>query len=150
MFDDAELADSVTRDEIYASLHPRPTDADGRLLRQLLPIECVYRVYDSSPTHDDYFENLFWCALLLYQLADLGDVLPMWRAKHTDFDTGCSFDIQFLVGAGVDATIEYLTQNNDPDASDAVDYIRVCKEAGDFDYLDDWLNFRIDYFGKSA
>jgi hypothetical protein len=35
----------------------------------------------------------------------------MWEAKNIDMDTGCGFDTQFMVGARVDETIEYLEEH---------------------------------------
>jgi len=58
----------------------------------------------------DYYENLYWCALLLYFVGDPADVPLMWEAKHIDMDTAFGFDTQFMFGAGVDATIAPPTQ----------------------------------------
>jgi len=94
----------------------------------------------------EYFENLYWCALFLYQLGFLDDILPMWKAKHVNMDTGCGFDIQFLVGAGVDKTLSFLTDSDEADAKKAHSYILSCKEAGDFSNLPSWLQGRIEYY----
>lgn len=82
------------REQIYASMHARPARPD--LLRKLLEYEVtLWKAEPETPA----FENLYWCALLLFQLGRLEDVLPLWRAKNTNFDTACGFDAQFLVGA---------------------------------------------------
>jgi hypothetical protein len=56
----------------------------------------------------------------------------MWKAKSSNFDLGCGFDIQFLVGAGLSETIEFLRHHHDPEASNAVEFIESCYAAGDF------------------
>ena len=139
-----ELLDPETRRGIYGFMHRNLSPLDRWLLRQLLLLEMQYRADESKP--QDYFENLYWCGLLMYQIGNLDDVLLLWSAKHVNFDTGCGFDIQFLVGAGVDSTIEYLVKSHNPDAHDALCYIRECQKAGDFDNLSDWLAFRLAYY----
>ena len=70
----------------------------------------------------------------------------MWKAKRSDFDLGWGFDIQFLVGAGVQKTIDFLENIKNPDAEKALEYIQLCQTAGDFDNLPKWESFRKDYF----
>lgn len=70
----------------------------------------------------------------------------MWRAKQTNFDTGCGFDVQFLVGAGVEETLAFLARSDDPAASKAAEYIARCAKGGDFDGRDEWLAARCAYF----
>lgn len=142
--DARELLEPETRTGIYALLHRNVSPLDRGLLRQLLLLEMQYRADESNP--QDYFENLGWCGLLMYQIGDLDDVMLLWRAKHVTFDTACGFDIQFLVGGGVDATIKFLAMTRDSDAQDALSCIRECQEAGDFDNLSDWLAFRLAYY----
>ncbi len=91
----------------------------------------------------DYFESIYLCGLLLYLVGDLADVPLMWKAKNIDMDTGCGFDVQFLVGAGVDETISYLQARGD---FKSVAYLDKCKAVKDFDDLPRWERFRIKYF----
>ena len=74
----------------------------------------------------------------------------MWQAKQTNMDTGCGFDVQFLVGCGVQETLAFLRDCPKPVAQQAYDYIASCKTAGDFDNLDQWLVERIEYFAHMA
>lgn len=131
------------RERVYACLHDRPSHPN--LLRRLLVHEVELRRSDPAT---DAFENLYWCALLLHQIGRVEDVLPMWRAKHTDFDTGVGFDIQFLVGAGVDETLAFLESAEDPDAARARAHLIACREGGDFDDLPSWLARRRAYFAS--
>lgn len=138
------LSDVSTRERLYYAMHPRPESRHHALLQALLAIEVEYRSMEDS----EHFENLYWCAFLLHQLGMVEDVISMWRAKHTNFDTGCGFDVQFLVGAGVDATLRYLSSRQDSEAKDALRYLLRCREAGDFDELDEWRSERSAYFNK--
>lgn len=87
------------------------------------------------------FENLYWCAFLLYLIGDPSDVPMMWRAKHVDFDTACGFDIQFLLGAGFRPTLAYLADHGH---ADIVAELSTYSEL--IDGLGDWEAFRRDYF----
>lgn len=141
---DAALADPEFREQVYRVLHPTPTADDRDLLLRLLALEVEYR--NDQMNSGEHFESLYWCAFLLSQLGVVDDALPMWRAKHVNFDTACGFDVQFLVGAGVDQTLVYLSGSDDPNAKDAHDYILECRDAGDFDDLASWNEYRSAYF----
>jgi hypothetical protein len=91
----------------------------------------------------DLFENLYWCALLLYLVGGPADVPLMWQAKHINMDTGCGFDGQFLVGAGIEQTINYLLSNGQRKIAD---HICSLKDLGELDDLEKWEQFRIHYF----
>ena len=138
------LGDPLFRQEVLREIQRNPSlDASG-LLRELLRMEVEYRRSDRND--GAFFENIYWCAFLLWRVGDLGDVMLLWRAKHTNFDTGCGLDIQFLMGAGVDETISYLQRQTDVDSRDALEYILKCKAAGDFDNLEGWASWRAKYF----
>ena len=139
------LRDPAFRASICDRLHPTPATRFLPLVRDVFRREIDYRC--DATTDGEYFENLYWSALFLYQIGDLEDVLPMWRAKHINMDTGVGFDVQFLVGRGVAETIEYLRKQDDSEAVGAADYIASCRDGGDFDALDEWFAHRIEYFG---
>jgi hypothetical protein len=65
------------------------------------------------------------------------DSLLIWRAKYTDFDTYSLVDIQLVTFAGVDPTLEYLAELDTEEAAKAINYIRDCDAAGDFDDMAD-------------
>jgi len=136
---------SSFRQGVLREIHRSPSrDASG-LLRAILDREADCRLSGKS---EEYFENLYWCAFLLWRVGDLRDVIPLWRAKNIDFDTACGFDIQFLTGAGLNQTIEYLESCADPEAGPALEYIMNCRAAGDFDDLQAWAIWRANYFGE--
>jgi hypothetical protein len=73
--------------------------------------------------------------LLCAQLFSLGlaeDSLRVWRAKQCNFDTHCAIDVQFLCGAGLAQTKEFLACANGDDARDALSYISDCESKGNF------------------
>lgn len=72
---------------------------------------------------------------LCVQLCSIGmveDALLIWRAKRSSFDAGCGLDVQFLCGAGLAITKDFLRTSSDPSARDALKYLMKCEEAGDF------------------
>lgn len=116
------------------------------LLRALLAREVTYRATDEDDDGTDY-ENLYRCALLLYDVGALEDVLPLWRAKHTNMDTGSGLDIQCLLGAGVSSTLAYLATLDGPVARDAHADISRWAAGGELDDLSSWRSWRYQYFG---
>lgn len=140
------LSDVERRVSLYRAMHPRADPSYAPLLRALLAHEVAFRL-EPGDDPEGRFENLYWCALLLTQIGDVRDVLALWRAKNTDFDTGCAFDVQFLVGAGVQETLAFLARSDDPVAPEIAEYISMCVAARDLDGLEGWLEFRRNYFG---
>ncbi len=137
------LHDPAIRRQLLRAIHTRPsTDASG-LLRYILALETGDSSGGNNP---DFYENLYWCAYLVWRMKKLEDVPALWRAKNMNFDAGAGFDVQFLTGAGVDETIHYLQARDDPESGAAAAYLIKCKDAGDFDALQDWAAWREHYF----
>ena len=136
------------RESLYRQIHPRADRAQLLLLRTLFALECDYRHDEDAQEEDDYayFENIYWCALFLYQIGDVADVLPMWRAKNINMDTGCGFDAQFMVGAGIEKTCSFLQQSSDPDAKSAFEYLQHNWQIGTFSDLTQWHTNRVAYY----
>lgn len=128
---------------LYSELNDSLSPSHAPLLRKLLQQDMEDR---QKATNEDIFENICWCGLLLYRIGDVNDSTLLWDAKNTDFDTYCGFDIQYLVGAGIDDTIEHLKLQQDEKSKEALHYIMECKNSGDFDELDSWLEFKMNYF----
>ena len=138
------LSDPAIRQKILVSIEPKDAKQHHQLLKQILCLEMSDHLNQKITTGDkDYSENLYWCGFLLYQVGDLTDVSLLWEAKQLDMDTGCGFDIQTLVGAGVEATIEYSIENN---LQEIADYLNFCQKQGDFDELYEWEQFRYGYY----
>jgi len=84
---------------------------------------------DDSFEEPDDMELLRVLCIQLFAAGHVSDSLLIWRAKRASFDTGCGLDIQFLCGAGLDATRDFLARSG---ATDAVEYLDHCVVAGDF------------------
>lgn len=68
----------------------------------------------------------------LFSIGQVEDALTVWRAKSCNFDTMCGLDVQFLCGAGLAHTEEYLRAVGTEEARDALDYLQKCEASGDF------------------
>jgi hypothetical protein len=142
--DETALADPALRRAVYVIAADDPHPYHG-LLRAMLATEAVYRAAESTPDDGEHFENIYFCGLLLYEIGDVRDAPALWAAKETDFDTHCGFDVQMLVGAGTDETIDYLRKRGGREDIAAADYIAQCQATGDFDDLTGWRKFARQY-----
>jgi hypothetical protein len=93
------------REAFLGSIRPEVAKEHHEQLREVFRAEMESR---RATGGDQYFENLYWCAYLLWEVGDPSDVPMMWKAKGIDFDTAAGFDIQFLGGAGVEQTLAWL------------------------------------------
>jgi hypothetical protein len=109
--------------------HPEAAKAFAPMVRALLPHEVAFRSQQESDPDDTDgcgFENLYKCALVLFDVGELVDVMPLFRAKHTNFDTGLGMDGEFLLGAGLHATRDHaakLAAAGDQQAKELLDYL---------------------------
>lgn len=71
----------------------------------------------------------------LFSIGNVEDSLLIWQAKSDSFDLMCGLDVQFLCGAGVEATKNFLREVDTEPSTEALKYLDECIEAGDFD---DW------------
>jgi hypothetical protein len=133
-----QLGDPAGRERLLADIDPQRAGEHHALLRSIFQAEMEHRRDGGG---DKFFENLYWCAFLLYLVGDPSDVPMMWHAKHLDFDTGCGFDVQYLLGAGAQPTLAYLTDHG---------YADIAQELSAYPELSedpqDWLTFRRGYF----
>ncbi len=56
--------------------------------------------------------DLKLCIIMLYRLKQTEDSSLIWKAKLANYDTLTSIDGQFLVGAGLTETLEYLRSSD--------------------------------------
>jgi hypothetical protein len=68
----------------------------------------------------------------LFSIGDAEDALLIWSAKNSSFDMGSALDIQFLCGAGLEATKAFLAGSSVSDANRALDRLSKCEQSGDF------------------
>src|SRR4051794_11711438 len=73
------LDDPAARERLLRDVDPSRVREHHQLLRDILRAE----MRDRSRAADGgkYFENLYWCAFLLYLVGDPSDVPVMWQAK---------------------------------------------------------------------
>lgn len=79
---------------------------------------------------DQELLRLFCAQIFSIGVAD--DCLVVWDAKNCNFDTMCGIDVQFLCGAGLQRTKEFLASSLVPSAKDAFAYLSKCEQSGDF------------------
>jgi hypothetical protein len=77
-------------------------------------------------------EMLRTLCLQLFSLGVAEDALLIWDAKQSSFDAGSGLDVQFLCGAGLAVTKDYLAKSSAESASDVLKYLTQCEQTGDF------------------
>ena len=102
-----------------------PVDRDE--IRRLLGEEIERAQRDESGE-----ETLRTLCVQLFSLGVVEDSLLIWDAKEVDFDSHFSVDIQFLCGAGLQATKDFLAASTAPTAPEALGYLNDCEKAGNF------------------
>jgi hypothetical protein len=133
------LGDAAEREQILREIEPERAQEHHPLLQRIFRAESERR--RETGGDDEYYENLYCCAFLLYHVGDVRDVPMMWEAKQLDFDAAIGFDVQFLLGAGSRATLAYLIANGHPE---------IARALAEFPELDEdltrWSTFRRGYF----
>ena len=138
-YDELVLPDTAERGDqhkffrlsVLYALHRAFSVDDRAFIRFLLEQEITHHQRSWGFSH-----SISLCGFLLFQLAEAEDVRLLWKAKTTSFDTWCGFDVQFLVGAGVPATLAYLRRAHEPWSQKAEELIEQCQEGKIFDDLD--------------
>lgn len=127
------------RVRFLAGIAPGDAAAHHAALRDVLAREVTWRRQGGGD--HEHTENLYHCAFLLHLVGDPADVPALYDAKHTDFDTACGFDVEFLVGAGARETLAYLRENGHAAmAENLAGYPEI------FDDLTEWRLGREEYF----
>jgi len=85
-------------------------------------------------------DNLMFASYLLGLHNQVEDSLLIWNAKRTDFDSFCYVDIQLVVFAGIKKTLNYLKTIGTDEATKAIDYLKRCQSAGDFEDLETYFS----------
>ena len=100
-----DLSDPSEREKVLKSIQPAQAKSNHELLKSIFLQEMTYRDQDGCL---DYYENLYWCAFLLFCVGDLHDVELMWQAKHINMDTGTGFENESFFAAGIQNTFSFL------------------------------------------
>ena len=85
-------------------------------------------------------DSLMLACYILGKHGHVEDCMRIWETKTIDFDTYCYVDIQLVVFAGVEKTIEYLKSLESEDAKEALEYVMECLEGGDFENIEAYHN----------
>jgi hypothetical protein len=139
-----QLEDEAFRYAVCEELNKCVLPSDRSLARYIMRLYVTSHGGGSWGMSDD----IRLCAFVLYKIANVEDVPLLWEAKTANFDTFCGLDIQMLVGAGVDQTLDYLKTLGNEHAVAAADYIKRCRVTGDFNYLDRYAEEWDRYFSN--
>jgi hypothetical protein len=130
------------RETALRAIEPSRAHEYHPILRKIFAAEIEYRCQDGEL---DYFENLYWCAWLLFHVGDPNDIEMMWKAKHINMDTGSGFDAENMVGAGIRESVDYLRARKlDPIA----DYLDESLSNTSPTELESWSNYKNQYFRR--
>jgi hypothetical protein len=135
----------MTADESLARFGLVPAEEDLPAIREILAREA-----EAERTGGDREDDLaLLCCVHLFSRGRPEDVLRIWDAKQSGFDMASVVDVQFLCGAGLDATKRLLASQTDERAAAALSYLIKCEKAGDFDRFSppEYLQGYREYFG---
>ena len=135
----------MTADESLARFGLVPSEEDLLQIREILAREA--EAERAGTGRQDDLARL--CCVQLFSHGKQEDILRIWDAKESGFDMASVVDVQFLCGAGLDATKRFLASLHDERAEAALSYIAECEDAGDFDEFspEGYLQGQREYFG---
>jgi hypothetical protein len=130
---DMDIETPAARKRTLRAIAPEDASKFHSLLRRMFTVEVEFRrrlAYDDlgdddwDPAwgeDDDYFENVYWCAWLLFLIGDPADVPAMWHAKYkVEFDLQCGFDTESMLGAGPTRTVAWLREQGMHEIADGL------------------------------
>lgn len=85
-------------------------------------------------------DNIMLASYLVGLHKQVEDCLAIWEAKRIDFDSYSYVDIQLVVFAGVEKTLDYIQGFDQEDTTGIIEHIKGCQEAGDFDGLESYFS----------
>lgn len=153
MTDVRDLSTPAKRKAVLLGIDPGDPALHHEVLRQIFPLEVARRIGDEDeedPADDDESENVYQCAFLLHLIGDPADAPALAAAKYRtyDMDLGIGFDCEFILGAGVQETLDYLDSHGHADLADevrqALPFLNHDRD-GEVD-LKRWVDFRRTYF----
>ena len=105
----------------------RDEQLDEQLERYTLNPEPIYaaeirEIINREIANENREDNeiLKLSCIQLFSIGQVEDSLLIWRAKQSNFDAACYLDIQFLCGAGLDETKNFLSEQNTSEANEAL------------------------------
>jgi len=108
---DDEMYDGFDENEIRAEDIIRkygliPTVDKRREIKELLEFEINNYIEGSS----EYLRVL--CGML-FCIGNIEDSVLIWKAKMINFDVGCMIDVDFIFGAGIKETLDYISDKQE-------------------------------------
>jgi len=101
----------VTYEEALQEFGLPASPLDRQAIRHLLEVET-----DQERRGKGQPEILRTLCGQLFSIGNVEDSLLIWQAKTSSFDSMCGLDVQFLCGAGLDATKAFLADSPVPEA----------------------------------
>jgi hypothetical protein len=96
----------MDEDESLRRYGLRPSGRELDAVRALLEAEAA-KERRAQGDGDTELMKLF--CVQLFNAAEVGDALAIWRAKSASFDAHCSIDVRLLCGAGLAETKAFLS-----------------------------------------
>lgn len=112
-------------------------------------IRAVFEAEMVKEADEEGDHELIKClSIQLFSIGNVEDSMLIWQAKSDSFDLMCGLDVQFLCGAGVDDTREYLRSQDSESAAEALKCLEECIATGDFDGWtpDKWVRYYRFYY----
>ncbi len=98
---------------------------------------------------DGEVDNLYFSAFILTLFKRAEIVWLLFESKYIDFDSSIGFDGEYLVGAGIKETYEYLKTVENLDKQDLLNYIGETVEKCCYtqEEIENWKLYKKQYFG---
>ena len=135
-----EITTSSQREQVLHSIQPVDAMKNHELLKRILKLEMADW---QSGNGVEIKENLFQCGFLLHLVGDYQDVEMMCEARTINLESSCGFDIQNLVGGGVEEAIDFLEGKG---LVKVAEEIKAAYYFKDFDDLPKWIAFKKKYY----
>ncbi|WP_315756451.1 MULTISPECIES: hypothetical protein [unclassified Bradyrhizobium] len=116
----------MDENELLARFGLTPVAEDLPEFRRLIQAETADAARASN-------EPLLLLCIQLFSAGNASDALLIYDAKMSSFDAGCYIDIQFVCGAGLEATEEFLRSSSAAEAKELLARLQDDKRTGAFD-----------------
>jgi hypothetical protein len=136
---DGEDTNEAARGEVLSTLHRGHTPEDLPLLRFLVEQEVLCR-----RNSEGLGEQAALAGFLLAEHRQPEDVWRHFAIKRANFDAGCAYDVEHLLAAGVEATVEHVRASDHPDRDAVLDLLNLSLDEDD---LLEWFEHRREWFG---
>lgn len=135
-----KISTAADRQKALKAIQPLDAVKNRQILRDILKLEMEEWRSGKGP---ELKENLFHCGFLLHIVGHYEDVELMYEARNINLETSCGFDVQNLVGGGVEETITYLEIQG---LEEVAKEIKAAYYFKDFDDLPKWIAFKKKYY----